>query len=179
MHDLVARLLDHRLSRRGFIRGVAATGLTLHTLDAVLTHVEASDARVSRSRETCRTVTGTGGALLVEQLKAAGVEYVFANPGSTEVGLFDALADATGLPLIIGLHEGIVISMAHGYHQATGQPAFVNVHAIVGTAQMSGQLYNAHRDRAAIVVTAGLVDPALRCDDVDLAPRPGSDQVDV
>ncbi|MBI4551770.1 MAG: thiamine pyrophosphate-binding protein, partial [Candidatus Latescibacteria bacterium] len=83
------------------------------------------------------------------------------------------------LPLIIGLHEGIVISMAHGYHQATGKPAFVNVHAIVGTAQMSGQLYNAHRDRAGIVVTAGLVDPALRCDDVDLAPRPGSDQVDV
>ena len=50
------------------------------------------------------------------QAKAAGSEYLFTNPGSFEVGLFDA-QPGSGIPLIMGLHEGIVISMADGYHR--------------------------------------------------------------
>jgi acetolactate synthase I/II/III large subunit len=126
-----------------------------------------------------RTVTGTGGALLIEQLKTAGVEYVFTNPGSTEVGFFDALAGAPTLKHVVGLHEGIVVAMADGYYQASGNPAFVNVHALPGTAQMAGQLYNAHWNEAALVVTAALVDPTVSSDNVILAPRPGFAQVDV
>lgn len=126
-----------------------------------------------------RSATGTGGVLLVEQLKAAGVDYVFTNPGSTEVGLFDALADAPELQHIMGLHEGSVIAMADGYSQVTGKAAFVNVHTIAGTAQMAGQLYNAHWDNVPIVVTAALVDATVYSDNVILAPRPGFAQVDV
>jgi benzoylformate decarboxylase len=133
----------------------------------------------TRPKEIYRTVSGTGGTLLVEQLKAAGVEYVFTNPGSTEVGFFDALADAPDLQLIMGLHEGIVIPMADGYYQVTGKPAFVNVHTIAGTAQMAGQLYNADWNRAAMVVTAALVDPTVFSDNAILAPRPGYTQAEV
>ena len=81
----------------------------------------------------------------MEQAKAAGSEYLFTNPGSFEVGLFDAQI-TSGVPLIMGLHEGIVVAMADGYHRASLKPAFVNVHVIAGTAQMGGQLYNASRD---------------------------------
>lgn len=126
-----------------------------------------------------RTVTGTGGALLVEQLRAAGVEYVFSNPGSTEAAFFDALAAAPDLKHVVGLHEGIVAAIADGYYQASGKPAFVNVHAVAGTAQMAGQLYNAHWNESALVVTAALVDPTVSSDNVILAPRPGFAQVDV
>ena len=36
------------------------------------------------------------GALLVEQMRAAGVEYLFTNPGSYEVGFFDAFHRPAG-----------------------------------------------------------------------------------
>ena len=45
--------------------------------------------------------------------------------------------------LIMGLHEGIVVSMADGYARVSGKPGFINVHVVAGTAQMAGQLYNA------------------------------------
>jgi hypothetical protein len=38
-----------------------------------------------------KTITGTGGMLLLQTLKDAGVEYLFTNPGSAETGIFAAL----------------------------------------------------------------------------------------
>ena len=76
-------------------------------------------------------------------MRAAGVEYLFTNPGSYEVGFFDAFIDQPGMHLIMGLHEGIVVSMADGYARVSGKPGFINVHVVAGTAQMAGQLYNA------------------------------------
>ena len=61
-------------------------------------------------------------------------EYLFSNPGSFETGIFDAQI-TSGVPLIMGLHEGIVISLADGYHRASLKPAFVNIHVVAGTAQ--------------------------------------------
>ena len=37
-----------------------------------------------------KTITGTGGMLLLQTLKDAGVEYLFTNPGSAETGIFAA-----------------------------------------------------------------------------------------
>ncbi len=113
------------------------------------------------------------------QARAVGVEYVFANPGSFESGLFDALTDVQAMHVILGLHEGIVLSMADGYHRVTGKPGFVNVHAVVGTAQMMGQLYNANWDGSALVVTAGLLDSETGSDEVVLAAPPGFSQKEI
>jgi benzoylformate decarboxylase len=125
------------------------------------------------------TVEGSGGELVVAQARAAGVEYVFANPGSFESGLFDALTDVPTMHVILGLHEGIVLSMADGYHRVTGKPAFVNVHAVVGSAQMMGQLYNAHWDGSALVITAGLLDSETGSDEVQLAAPPRFSQKEI
>jgi benzoylformate decarboxylase len=124
-------------------------------------------------------VAGTGGDLLAEQVKAAGTRFIFTNPGSFEVGFFDALTDRPELQVIVGLHEGIVIPMADGYHKVTGRTAFVNVHAVAGTAQMAGQLYNAHRDGSAIVVTAASIDNTVYSDEERLAGRPGFSQTEI
>jgi thiamine pyrophosphate-dependent acetolactate synthase large subunit-like protein len=105
-----------------------------------------------------KVISGTGGELVVAQARAAGVEHLFTNPASREDGFFDAIVDDSQIQLILGLHEGIVISMADGYHKVSGMPAFVNVHSLKGTAQMAGQLYNASHEGSAIVVTAGLDD---------------------
>jgi benzoylformate decarboxylase len=125
------------------------------------------------------TVEGSGGELVVAQARAAGVEYLFANPGSFESGLFDALTDVPAMHVILGLHEGIVVSMADGYHRVTGKPGFVNVHAAVGSAQMMGQLYNAHWDGSALVVTAGMLDSETGSDEVVLAAPPGFSQKEI
>ena len=104
---------------------------------------------------------------------------MFSNPGSVEVGFFDALTDRPELQLIVGLHEGLVIAMADGFHKVSRQPAFVNLHAAVGTAQASGQLFNAQRDGSMLVITAGMNDNTIYSDDIGLAPMAGFSQTEI
>jgi len=177
MRQLVARFLNQGLSRREFIRDLAALGFTASAIDSILEPLEAIAAPAAPSAETL--VTGSGGELLIAQARAAGVEYLFTNPGSLEAGFFDAVVDDPQINLIESLHEGLVISMADGYAKVTGKPAFVNVHAAVGTAQMAGQLFNACRDGSALVITAGLNDNEIWSDEVPLGARPGFDQKEI
>ncbi len=178
MRDLVRAYLDGCVSRRGFLARLTAAGFTGAAARAMLEAAELGTLEAVESA-AARVVTGTGGDLLVEQVKAAGARFVFTNPGSLEVGFFDALTDRPELQVIVGLHEGLVVSMADGYFKATLRPAFVNVHAAVGTAQMAGQMYNAHHDGSALVVTAGLNDPTVYSDDMALAPAQGFAQGDI
>ena len=157
MREVVHQYLGQGLSRRGFLKSMTALGFTAASAEAVLKPLEASEQADAAGLRMAGafSVEGTGADLMIAQAKAAGTRFLFANPGSAEVGFFDAFFES-GMQLILGLHEGIVISMADGYHKTTLNPAFVNVHAIAGTAQMAGQLYNASRDGSALVVTAGL-----------------------
>ena len=105
-----------------------------------------------------RTVTGTGGELLMHQLVAQGVEYAFTNTGSAEAGFFDAFLTVPGVQPILLLNESLVLSAADGYARACRKAAFVNVHLAAGTRQGSGQLFNAHFDGTPMVVTAAMRD---------------------
>lgn len=118
----------------------------------------------------------TGGAVLIDALKEAGVRYIFANVGSTEAPIYDALTKTAEMELISGLHEGIVISMADGYHRASRSISVVNVHTIAGTAQMAGQLYNAFMDRSSMLITAGLLENDIAEDELMLSPPSGTHQ---
>jgi thiamine pyrophosphate-dependent acetolactate synthase large subunit-like protein len=176
MQELVKRFLDAGISRRGLIQKLGALGIGLAEATSMLQAFQTSEeAGKGLPVPGATTVKGTGGELLMAQAKAAGSEYLFSNPGSFETGLFDAQI-TSGVPLIMGLHEGIVISLADGYHRASLKPAFVNLHVVAGTAQATGQLYNASRDGSALVVTAGLLDNEVWTDESQLAPRPGYDQ---
>lgn len=179
MRELLRDYLDGRLSRRGFFGRLVATGLTAAAAQSVLDAADIGGLDEAGAIEGVTSFTGTGGELLVEQVRAAGAKYVFTNPGSLEVAFFDALIDRPDLELVVGLHEGIVIGMADGYHKVSRQPAFVNVHAAVGTAQMAGQLHNAHFDGSSLVITAGMSDNTIASDDQALAPRPGHTQAEL
>jgi len=179
MRELIAQLLDNRLSRRGFMKSMAAAGFTATAIEGIIDELEAAELPAADGGSNMRTVTGSGGELWIEQLKASGVEYLFTNPGSTEAGFFDAFVDTPGLQLIDMMHEGVVISAADAYATLTGKTAFVCVHAMVGTAQMCGQLYNAHKAKAPMVVTAGMADNSVYSDRVGLGARPGSNQSEV
>lgn len=180
MREIVRDYLGHGLSRRGFLKSMTALGFTAASAEAILAPLEASErATTTLDIPGATSVTGTGGKLVVEQAKAAGTRYLFTNPGSLEVGFFDAFVDTPEMQLIMGLHEGVVCSMADGYHRVSGKPALVNVHTIAGTAQMAGQLFNASKDGSSLVVTAGMSDNEVWSDDAPLAPRPGFNQTDV
>jgi benzoylformate decarboxylase len=96
--------------------------------------------------------------VLLEVLRTEGVTHLFGNPGSTELPLIDALADAPDLHYVLGLQEATVVAMADGYAQATGRPAFVNLHTSAGLGNAIGNLTNARANGAPLVVTAGQQD---------------------
>ena len=88
MQQLVAQLLDNRLSRRGFFRRMIAAGFTASAVEGILADLDSAEASSPAIQDAIRTVTATGGELWVEQLRASGVDYVFSNPGSVETGFF-------------------------------------------------------------------------------------------
>jgi benzoylformate decarboxylase len=180
MRELVRDFMDGHLSRRSFFQRLVAAGLTTAAASSVVRAAESGEGDEPQDAvgSSFYNQEGTGGDLLLEQVKAAGTRYIFSNPGSVEAGFFDALTDREDMQLIVGLHEGIVVPMADGYHRVTGEPAFVNVHTVAGTAQMAGQLYNAHRFGSSLVVTAGLLDQTLYSDDIGLGPPAGFSQVE-
>lgn len=179
MRHLVQNFLSGQLSRRGVFERLIALGFTAGAAESLIRPLEAADSVVGSEGDGSRRISGTGGDVIVEQMQAAGVEYLFTNPGSFEVGFFDSFLDRPGMQLILGLHEGLVVSIADGYHRASGKPAFLNLHVVAGTAQAAGHLYNAAKDGSALVVTAGLNDHEMWSDDAVLAPRPGYDQKEI
>ncbi|MDE0506444.1 MAG: thiamine pyrophosphate-binding protein [Candidatus Poribacteria bacterium] len=89
-----------------------------------------------------RPITASPSQILVEQLAALGVNYVFNNSGSREAHFFDALNSHPKIHGILGLHEGSVAAMAGGYAQVKLDPAVMLVHLGAGLAQCLGQFYN-------------------------------------
>jgi benzoylformate decarboxylase len=123
------------------------------------------------------TITGTGGMLLLQTLKDAGVEYIFTNPGSAETGIFAALAEDGDTKLVMGKHEGLVAAMADGYHRLSGKVGVVIAHVMGGSYQLAGQLFNAQVAGSSLLVVAG--DWASELQDYrGLAPFPGLTQAE-
>ena len=124
-----------------------------------------------------KTITGTGGMLLLQTLKDAGVEYLFTNPGSAETGIFAALAEDGDQRLVVGKHEGLVAAMADGYHRVSGKVGVVIAHVMGGSYQLAGQLFNAQVAGSAVLVIAG--DWASELQDYrGLSPFPGLTQAE-
>ncbi len=113
---------------------------------------------------------------LLEAFRMYGVEYLFGNPGTTELPLMDGLVNYPDVKYILALHEDVAVGMAAGYAQASDKLGVVNLHITPGLAHGLGNLYDAWRARVPLVVTAGqhdsrlaLQEPALAGDLVSMA----------
>jgi acetolactate synthase-1/2/3 large subunit len=101
-----------------------------------------------------RVTPAYGSDLVVDLLRAVGVEHVALNPGATFRGLHDSLVnygDRTP-ELILTTHEEIAVALAHGYAKARGRPMAAVAHDIVGLQHASMAIFNAFCDRAPILV---------------------------
>jgi benzoylformate decarboxylase len=117
-----------------------------------------------------------GAAVLLEILRSEGVEYIFGNPGTTELPLMDELAGITDINYIWALQEASAVAMADGYAHAARKPGFLNLHTAGGLGHGMGNLLNASVSQTPLVVTAGqqdsrhtITDPLLFGDLVQIA----------
>ena len=96
-----------------------------------------------------------GSDVVVDLLRALGIEHVALNPGATFRGLHDSLVNYGGNRApehILTTHEEIAVALAHGYAKAKGRPMAAIVHDIVGLQHASMAIFNAFCDRAPVLV---------------------------
>src|SRR3984893_2637346 len=136
--------------------------------------MESNVEGIVRSGATKSDVRGAD--ILLEVLRSQGTSHIFGNPGTTELPLIDALVTAPDIRYVWGLQEATAVSMADGYAQASGKPAFVNLHTAGGLGHGMGAIMNAKIARVPMIITAGqqdlrhfLADPLLAADLVGMA----------
>jgi benzoylformate decarboxylase len=103
----------------------------------------------------------SGKRAFLELLRQEGVEFIFGNPGTTELPLMDALSVESSPRYVLGLQEAAVVAMADGYAQASGKLAAVNLHVAPGLGNGMGMLYDAQKAGAPLLVTAGQHDQSF------------------
>ena len=153
MKELIRQYLDEGLSRRRLMTGLSALGMSTVAARSV---AQSLAPVVAAHASAMREVQGTGGALFVAQLKAAGVKYVFFNPSTGDYPIFDALVDEPDIQVIKGIHEGAVVAMADGYARASGQTGIVIV-ANVGLPNAMTQMVNSWKDQVPLLVAVASV----------------------
>jgi benzoylformate decarboxylase len=96
-----------------------------------------------------------GRFVIIEQLLADGIKYMFGNPGTVEQGFLDAISAYPDFKYILSLEESTAVAMADGYARKTKMPAVVQLHSGVGLGNGIGMLYQAMRGHAPLIVLSG------------------------
>ena len=92
---------------------------------------------------------------LVQTAIDAGIDTMFANPGTTEIPVVNALDAVPGMRAVLGLQENVVTGAADGYARMTGVPSLTLLHLGPGFANGIANLHNARRARTSIVNLIG------------------------
>jgi acetolactate synthase-1/2/3 large subunit len=105
-------------------------------------------------------VKRTGGELIVDSLKAAGVDTLFGIISVHNIPIFDALACEGGVRLVPARTEHGAALMADGFSRATGRLAAVVTSTGVGAANAAGPLLEAFVASSPVLHITGQVDAA-------------------
>jgi acetolactate synthase-1/2/3 large subunit len=107
------------------------------------------------------TSTITGASLLIERLKAEGVEVIFGFPGGVVIPIFDALYDEKDMRFILVRHEQGAAHAADGYARATGKVGVCLATSGPGATNLITGIATAHMDSIPMVAITGQVKTAL------------------
>ena len=174
MRELVAQYLSRTITRRGFVRKMVASGVSLAAAEPIarsLTEVVRAEEASKVTPEAVRIFQGTGAEAFCEQLMASGVKYIFGNSASEDAAFYEALVDRPQLTYVLTPHEGPGAAMARGYIMASGQPAISMEAAFVGLSNAMGQMYNAYKEQTPLVFYS------YRSDETTRAGRDGFEEV--
>jgi acetolactate synthase-1/2/3 large subunit len=170
---------DRGLDRRGFLKGAAtgaAAALAGQTGDALAQTPEqepAGGAPAPTPQQIARdagnvlpTASATprvrkpGSDAMVDVLRALGIEYVAANPGSSFEGLQESIVNYGDPPnvmpeFITALHEESSVDMANGYAKAEGRPMCAMLHGTLGIQHASMAIYQAFWSGTPLLLIVG------------------------
>ncbi len=156
MKDLLKKYLDSGISRRQLMRGLSAVGVSgvaAKTLaDSFAPTPAMAQAAAPGGTDGIREVKGNGGMLYMQQLKSAGVKYMFFNPSTGDAPFYDAAVDVPEIQLIKGIQEGAVVAMADGYARLSGNVGVAHI-ANVGLPNGMTQLVNSWKDQIPVLLT--------------------------
>ncbi len=96
-----------------------------------------------------------GAETLISTLVAAGVNVCFANPGTTEMPMVQALDTVPGMRAVLCLFEGVATGAADGFARMSEKPGLTLLHLGPGFANGIAYLHDARRARSPIINLIG------------------------
>ncbi len=96
-----------------------------------------------------------GAESLIRTLVNAGVDHCFANPGTSEMHLVQAIDGIPEMRPVLCLFEGVCSGAADGYGRMTGRPAVTLLHLGAGFGNATANLHNARRAASPIINLVG------------------------
>jgi acetolactate synthase-1/2/3 large subunit len=145
--------MSSHIDRRSFLKHTAGAAVGGAALGA-----PAQAQNPSPQPEEALTTDRCGADCMVEIIKALGLEYICANPGSSFRALHESLVNHGGNvqpELITCCHEESSVGMAHGFAKIAGKPIGVMAHGTVGLQHAAMAVYNAYCDRVPVYIIVG------------------------
>jgi len=99
----------------------------------------------------------TGAEVIIECLKAEGIDYVFGYPGGAVLHIYDAFYQQEDVQHILVRHEQGATHAADGYARATGKPGVVLVTSGPGATNAVTGIATAYMDSIPMIVITGQV----------------------
>ena len=96
-----------------------------------------------------------GAESLIRSLVDAGVDTCFANPGTSEMHLVQAIDAVSEMRPVLALFEGVCTGAADGYGRMTGRPAATLLHLGAGLGNGVANLHNARRASTPLLNVVG------------------------
>lgn len=111
---------------------------------------------LEETKEKTKDLT-TVSDILIEQMVAWGVKYVFGLPGTSSLGVVDAIRKNTKIKYIQVRHEQTAAFMASAHGKLTGNIAACLTIAGPGATNLATGLYDAKLDHSPVLALTGLV----------------------
>jgi acetolactate synthase-1/2/3 large subunit len=99
----------------------------------------------------------TGAEIIIECLKAEGIDYVFGYPGGAVLHIYDAFYQQNVVQHILVRHEQGATHAADGYARSTGKPGVVLVTSGPGATNAVTGIATAYMDSIPMIVITGQV----------------------
>lgn len=97
----------------------------------------------------------TGAQAILRVAASAGLKVCFANPGTTELSLVQALDQSPEIHSVLAVFEGVCTGAADGYARVSGKPALALLHLGPGLANGLANLHNARKAGTPVVTIVG------------------------